>query len=263
MKKLLLGTVALTALGMGAPAIAADMRARPLPPPIPVWTWTGCHVGGTVGNSWGRNDGYSATGATTNVTSGVPVAAGTRITDSFSMNGFTGGFYGGCDYQVGVWVFGIEGDWSANNHEGQSFEFTPVPRPLGTFWVDSAQERWFATARGRLGYAVDKWLFYVTGGAAWTKIDSAEFLVTNLESRATLQSDRRTGWTIGAGLEYALSYGWSIRSEYLYMQFDSYNTFTSGTFGANALSNQSTGKLTNNIWRAGLTYKFGDWSWLR
>jgi opacity protein-like surface antigen len=63
------------------------------------------------------------------------------------------------------------------------------PRPLGTLWIDSAQPRWLATARGRLGYAVDKWLLYVTGGAAWAKIDSAEFLVTNLIPTATLQSD--------------------------------------------------------------------------
>src|SRR6266852_8510856 len=122
MKKLLLGTVALTALGMGAPAIAADMRARPLPPPVAVWTWTGCHVGGTIGNSWGRHDGYSATGATTHVGgehAGLAVAAGTPISDSFNMSGLTGGAYAGCDYQVGVWVFGFEGDWSANNHEGQ------------------------------------------------------------------------------------------------------------------------------------------------
>jgi outer membrane immunogenic protein len=264
MKKLLLGTVALAALGMGAPAIAADMRVRPLPPPVPVSTWTGCHVGGTVGNSWGHSDGYSATGATVFAPAGGPLAAGTPIAPSFDLNGFTGGFYAGCDYQFGVWVIGVEGDWSTNNKEGQAFEFQGPPvfgAPAG--FIDQAAERWFATARGRLGYAVDKWLLYVTGGGAWVKVDSREWAITAPIATATLQSDTRTGWTVGAGLEYALSYGWSIRSEYLYIQLPSYTTFTTGPFGPGSLTNQSAGKLTNNIWRAGLTYKFGDWSWLR
>ena len=110
----------------------------------------------------------------------------------------------------------------------------------------SAKERWYATARGRLGYAVDKWLFFVSGGAAWMKIDSAEFCLNNPTvtaagaaltpagscqgplATAVLQSDRRTGWTIGGGVEYALPYNWSIRSEYLYIKIPSYTTFTPG-----------------------------------
>ena len=100
----------------------------------------------------------------------------------------------------------------------------------------SAKERWFATARGRLGYAVDKWLFYVTGGAAWMKIDS-EYTASaaggvSVPNAAASQSDRRTGWTVGAGLDYALSYGWSIRSEYLYIAIPSYTTFTDPTSAA-------------------------------
>jgi outer membrane immunogenic protein len=118
-----------------------------------------------------------------------------------------------------------------------------------------------ATARGRLGYAVDKWLFYVTGGAAWVKIDSAEWNITVPGPTANLQSDTRTGWTVGVGLDYALSYGWSLRSEYLYVQIPSYTTFTPGSQpnnpGFSFPTNLSTGRLTNNIWRAGITYKIG------
>ena len=64
MKKLLLGTVALTALGV--PAIAADMGVRPVYRPVVAYTnWTGCHIGGMVGIESGRSDGYSTTGAST------------------------------------------------------------------------------------------------------------------------------------------------------------------------------------------------------
>src|SRR5271166_5600185 len=127
MKKLLLGTVGLAALAV--PALAADMGVvrRPVAY-VAATNWTGCYVGGDVGDSWGTHDGYSATGATTQVTSGVPVPAGTPISGSFNTSGFTGGFYGGCNYQVGVWVFGVEGEWSNVNNEGQSFELLPPAR---------------------------------------------------------------------------------------------------------------------------------------
>src|SRR3989442_518383 len=62
MKKLLLGSVALVALGMGAPAIAADMGVRARPVIAPVATWTGCYVGGNAGNNWGRSE-YNTTAA--------------------------------------------------------------------------------------------------------------------------------------------------------------------------------------------------------
>src|SRR5205823_115264 len=108
--------------------------------------------------------------------------------------------------------------------------------------VWSAKERWLSTARARVGYAVDKWLFYGTGGAAWMKIDSAEFIVPSAVTlagvgtvtggpivNANLQSDTRRGWTVGGGVEYMLPYNWMIRSEYLYVEIPSYTTFTPGT----------------------------------
>ncbi len=269
MKKFLLGTVALAALG--ASANAADMRARPyVAAAVPYTTWTGCHVGGAVGTEWGRNSGYNATGASRGLLSTGgdfgAIPAGTPVVSGFDMNGFNGGFYAGCDYQVGAWVFGIEGDWSTVNKEGQAF-FNPGVTTTGglTFFTNdiiSAKERWFATARGRLGYAVDKWLFYVTGGAAWVKVDSqyTAGAVGAATNDAASQSDRRTGWTVGVGLDYALSYGWSIRSEYLYIAVPRYTTFTNPTLGGLTPfffpTNLET-RLTNNVWRAGLTYKFG------
>ena len=271
MKKFLLGTVALAALG--ASANAADMRARPyVAAVVPYTTWTGCHVGGSVGTEWGRNSGYNATGASRGATNiGVDlgaIPAGTPVVSGFSMDGFNGGFYAGCDYQVGAWVFGIEGDWLTVNKEGQAF-FNPGVTTTGgatflTSNIISAKERWFATARGRLGYSVDKWLFYVTGGAAWMKIDS-EYTASAaggvlVPNAAAFQSDRRTGWTVGAGLDYALSYGWSIRSEYLFIAIPSYTTFTNPTLGGATAFGFPTNletRLYNHVWRSGLTYKFG------
>jgi len=275
MKKLLLGTVALAALSMIVPAIAADMAVRPIARPAAYTNWTGCYVGGSVGNSWGHSDGYSSNAATTSGigTGFTPIRAGVPISNSFDLTGFTGGVYGGCNIQFGVWVVGVEGDWEAINKEGQAFYVNgPSASTIalasggvgviraGAYW--SAKERWLATARGRLGYAVDKWLFAVTGGAAWMKIDSAEShtpgFTTDEIFRTNLQSDTRTGWTVGGVVEYMLPYNWTIRSEYLYVQIPSYTTFTPGVAPEN-FHNVTAGKLTNNIWRVGLAYKFGDW----
>jgi outer membrane immunogenic protein len=287
MKKLLLGTLALVA-GIAAPAAAADMRVRPVARPAAYTNWTGCYIGGSVGNEWGRTHGYSTTAATT---FGFPAVAaplppaGTPLSNSFDMTGFIGGGYVGCQMQFGAWVIGAEGDWSAINKEGQAFAVGgpgAVLIPGGAIGVSgltwSAKERWLATARARLGYAVDKYLFFVTGGAAWMKIDSSEFCVNNPTvvaagaaigpgpqcpgplASANLQTDRRTGWTVGGGVEYMLPYNWTIRSEYLYVKIPNYTTFTPGVGNGILLSgmptNLNVGDINNHIFRAGLAYKF-------
>jgi outer membrane immunogenic protein len=275
MKKLLLGSV--VALGMSAPAIAADMAVRPIARPVALTNWTGCYVGGAVGTSVGHSDGYSAGPNTINPVLGTQIVPGTQLSQDFNLSGAIGGGYGGCNYQIGVWVFGAEGDWEITNKEGQAFfpsgpSTSTVPLVGGGVEVEraggyhQAQERWLATARGRLGYAVDKYLFFASGGGAWMKIDSSRGHTFNFggpgtvatAGQANFQSDYRSGWTVGGGVEYMLPYHWMIRSEYLYVQIPSYTTFTPGSipspFGGS--QNQIAGKLTDHIFRAGLAYKF-------
>jgi outer membrane immunogenic protein len=272
MKKLFLGSVALVALGLGATAALAAERAvprapayAPPPPPVPVYTWTGCYVGGSAGNSSGRS--RHTTVANTVLTTGpltppapllVPTPAGTNIANDFSLSGFIGGFQGGCNYQVGAWVLGVEVDGSATNKEGQNFETAAVPfAGIGSQnFVSQTQERWLVTARGKLGWTIwDKSMVYVTGGGAWAKIDAAEFVVggANLGS-GHQESNTRSGWTVGGGYEYALGYGWSIKGEYLYVKFDDYTTFTSPPFGILNLAPRQV-RLYDNIFRAGMNYK--------
>ncbi len=94
MKKFLLGTVALVALG-AAPAMAADMAARPYmkaPPAMmaPIYNWTGFYVGGHVGGAWAGSNNIGANDGR-----------------------FLGGFQGGADLQFATnWVVGIEGEYS-------------------------------------------------------------------------------------------------------------------------------------------------------
>jgi len=195
---------------------------------------------------------------------------GQQVRRALDMSGFIGGFQGGCNYQAGVWVIGVEGDGSAFNKEGQNFETALANFPglaTRTNWISQTQERWLVTARGRLGLSGwgwfgDKTLVYVTGGGAWAKIDTSEFLIgTNSSSPANghQESNTRSGWTVGAGYEYALGYGWSVRGEYLYVKFDDFTTLTNGPFNRNNVTSHQV-RLEDFIWRAGMNYKF-NWGY--
>ena len=279
MKKLFLGSVALVALGLGAPAAFAAERAVPAyappPPPVPVYTWSGCYAGANAGYSGGRStqttvansvltgNGLGSAPAPLGLAGGgviAPVPAGTSIAGDLNLSGFIGGFQGGCNYQFGQWVVGAEVDGMATNKEGQNFEVGLVPF-LGNGranWVSQTQERWLVTARGKLGMTWwDKSMVYVTGGAAWAKIDTSEFLIGAQTGTGHQESNTRTGWTVGAGYEYALGYGWSIKGEYLYVKFDDYTTFTQPPFGGFGLNIAPRSvKLYDNVIRAGMNYKF-------
>jgi outer membrane immunogenic protein len=268
MKRVFLGSVALVALSLGtSAAFAADKRMpayTPPPPPVPVYTWSGCYVGGSAGYSTGNSQHFATAGSTFNnpglgVFNQIP--AGTSITDKFDLSGFIGGFQGGCNWQWGVWVFGIEGDGSATNKSGQQFEGALVPlNPVSVNWVSQTQERWLVTARARLGWTIwDRTMVYATGGAAWAKIDASEWVFaangTGPIRTGHLESNTRSGWTVGAGAEYAVGYGWSVKGEYLYVKFDDYTTFTTGPFAAMSVSPREV-RLDDHIWRAGMNYRF-------
>jgi outer membrane immunogenic protein len=285
MKKFLLGTVALAALAV--PATAADLGVRPVAY-ARAFSWSGCHLGGDVGWQWGQSQGFGPTGASTfgNLLPGVPVDT---TTNSFNMSGAIGGGYFGCDYQVGAWVFGVEGDWSVVNKEGQAFGTGLFNNLIfGQGYELHANERWLATARGRLGYAVDNWLVYATGGAAWMKVDTSEncgFLTPSVVcataaelaviGSSSLSTQRVTGYTVGAGWEYAppqlqmhsLPGRWTVRAEYLYVRIRDFTTFSPGTQGNGfpgltvAPTNLNVGRISDNIVRFGLAYSFGGYAY--
>jgi outer membrane immunogenic protein len=255
MKKLFLGSVALVAMLGGPAAFAADMRARPLPAPVAVANWTGCYVGLSIGTNSGKaKNEYGA--------NSLGIAPGTQATDDINLSGMLGGAGLGCDYQVGYWVFGIEGDWSVTNKDGQAFE-TLFPG----FRVQ-VTESWVATARARIGYTVtDKWLWYVTGGGAWARVRENNFAcatavvppltgqcLSTANTSTAQQTNILSGWTVGLGTEYMLGYGWSIKSEFLYVQFSRDTFFTPTT--PVALSAIDT-RVQDYIFRFGMNYRFG------
>jgi outer membrane immunogenic protein len=244
MKKFLLGSVGLAAMIAG-PAVAADMPLK-APPPIAIFSWTGCYVGAHVGGKASDAD----------VSYGNPTfagAAGATAPGKIHMSGALGGGQIGCNYQVGAWVFGIEGDGSVVQSDGQTNETFFARATLR----DQTTEHWLATARARLGYAQDKWLVYVTGGGAWTELQTTVSPVSGI--LAAIQKNTLSGWTVGFGAEYALGYGWSIKGEYLYMDFSSSNYFSPTTpFNGGFLGSDYNVRLRQSVARFGMNYKF-DW----
>ena len=179
MRKLCLGSALLVMLSLGMPAaFAADLGIAPGAASVPSYAlWSGCHIGASGGTSTGRSSGFSTTPSTLAL-GFASVAGGFPIANSFNLSGFIGGFEGGCDYQVGAWIVGFEVDGSATNKSGQTFgNGTTTPTSIGPLPTNPAviyelQERWLATARGRLGWTIwNNSIIYVTGGGACAKID--------------------------------------------------------------------------------------------
>ena len=169
MNKLLTAGAALLALGLSVSAKAADMPVKYVAP-APVFTWTGCYVGAHVGYAWGTSkQEYGGTRA------GVPDAflpVGFDLTGNYNTNGVVGGGQGGCNYQTGAWVWGVEVDGAWASVSGQANPTAgAIAAGANAQRLFTTNQRWLSTARGRLGWAADRWMWYVTGGAAWTGID--------------------------------------------------------------------------------------------
>jgi len=200
MKRLVSVSVALVAIASAVPAIAADMK-MPLkaPPPPVVLSWTGCYFGLNAG-------GGSAHKTFSDPLAVIPAAVGLG---SQRDNGWVAGGQVGCDYQVGVWVFGVRGMWDGAYITGQHLSAD----------VFTTKIHWFATAVGRLGVTVTpNTLLYVVGGGAWTR---DKFAITDavtgiLEAEA---GSNRSGWVAGFGMEVLTQDGWSMFLEYNYLGF--------------------------------------------
>jgi outer membrane immunogenic protein len=217
----------LLALGTAA---AADLPAKmytkaPAMAAPPPFSWTGFYVGGNVGYSWGRQD----------ITVGG-VSAGT-----VKVNGVIGGGQLGYNWQVNQIVLGLEADIQASGQKGDGTISPFAALNVTTTYRDKLD--WFGTLRGRLGYAADHWLPYVTAGWA--------FGHGNISGSSTAPvsfsgSKNYSGWTVGGGLEWAFRNNWSAKLEYLYIDFGDGPTTPV----------IATGRLTDNILRVGVNYHF-------
>jgi len=210
-------------------AVAADLavrRAPPppvvkAPPPPPVFVWSGLYAG--------LNGGY-----------GFGTAKFTGVGSTKVKGGLAGGQIG-YNQQVGQFVWGVEadGDWSGL----RGSDSTGALGMLCNGVPCTTQNQFLSTGRGRLGIALDRFMPYVTGGAAVGDIRTEALGFTGVNRT-------NVGWTGGGGIEYALMPNWSVKAEYLFVDLGKANcTATCG------LPVPSVG-FTENVARAGINYHF-------
>ena len=258
---------ALAVLTAASAASAADLAARPYtkaPVMAPVYDWTGFYIGGNVGYSWGRS---SDTSTLTNGAGTVLFTTGAGA----NMDGVIGGGQIGYNWQVQNWVWGLEADIQGSDQKGRRDYLCPTgvctppfgviavfPGPAVPVALDQKLE-WFGTVRGRVGVlATPQVLFYATGGLAYGEVNTSA--VIGAGAFGFNAHDTRVGYTVGAGVEGAIGGNWTAKLEYLYMDLGR----TSGTFlttipalGGGVLSYNYSSRITDNIVRVGLNYKFG------
>jgi outer membrane immunogenic protein len=247
------------------PSMAADLAVKaPIykAAAVPVYNWTGCYVGGNVGYGWGRSKGDIDIPGLDTLFPPLPTS------NSISSNpqGAIGGVQIGCDQQINdKWVLGFEADIQASGQRAnRTFSTFNIGGEGITGRVDS-ELRWFGTVRGVAGLLVTPTvMLYGTGGLAYGNASvSSAIAATNLgppNGTAVLSSSANlVGYTVGAGATGAFpnSNNWTWKLEYLYVDLGSFSAA-----GTNALLlgpfNYST-KVTDNILRVGVNYRFGGW----
>lgn len=228
LRKALLTTFA--AAWAGA-AVAADAPydAAPAYAPTPIFSWTGFYLGGQIGYAW----------ATNTLASYGPYYSYSGV--NYSPNGVVGGAHVGYNYQMNQFVLGLEGDVEGSG-VSQNYGFGPT--------LHRASIPVQGTIRGRFGFALDRALLYVTGGAAFAGVD------TSYQSWMGYDSLSRSsaGWTIGGGLEYAFTPEWSARAEYRYTDLGSFTDYVSAPGPGSSVTNH----LTSHTVRLGFSYHFAS-----
>ncbi len=187
--------LALTVLTPISSALAADLD--PPPPPVQelrpaTYDWTGTYVGVWAGST-------CVDGMMTNNT-----------TDEDYLNagcGFKGGVLAGYNHQIDDLVLGLEMDWgksgniTANTQTGADFEY---------------QMDHIITGRARVGYALDDTMLFITGGGAWAR----GMLTDNVSGAAHELEADHWGWSVGAGVEHAVTDTFRLKMDYLYTHFN-------------------------------------------
>ncbi len=261
-------------------AAAADIPMKaPVKAPVMATDWTGFYIGGNFGGIIGHGHSQDAISLFPPGTLGGIAPGVVNPVSSASGAGPTGALGGGqigYNWQIGRWVLGAEGDfdWAGAKSGVQYQNFlasSVVVAPARLLYSDDEKLKWLATARLRLGWSTDSFLWYITGGGAWGGVDTSyTFQGTGSPTFATnpaafSASTTKFGWALGGGVETTLGWlgasnHWSAKLEYLYVDLGNVtNTFTaplaSTTTSAYTVSNDI--RIQEHLVRAGLNYRFG------
>jgi outer membrane immunogenic protein len=256
-------------------ASAADIDQKPLltkAPPVqsapvsPVYNWTGFYIGGNVGYGWSHRD-------FTNTISGTfgPIQNSAINSGTDDGKGWLGGGQIGFNYQfLTHWVAGIEADIDAAQITSSTSACFTALVGITTCGTRDTEVKDFGTVRGRLGYAFNNLLLYGTGGWAWGQGNNTTTIncigpgcpVTSAvppTSPAPASVDvNPNGWAAGGGVEWAFLPNWTLRAEYLHLQFDGVteDRSKSGAFPGLFISSHVSSNVGIELARVGFNYQF-------
>jgi len=266
----LTGSAALALVSLSQAARSDDLAAR----------FHGAYAGLNAGAAFGSTRFTTAPNCVSDAADGVfcvlppdPSAVnGTTVaasgTGRLRSTGFTGGVQAGYNWQAGTLVYGGEADVGAFSLRKSVTSNGTFPFPfLGTDYsvTDSMNADWLATFRGRLGVTITPdVLLYATGGLALTQFRFASSYRDNAidvnfpgGTGSGNVSELRTGWTVGGGAQWAVNRTWSIKAEYLYVDFGSVSVAVPlSNTPAFTQAMQVGAKLSAHIARVGLNYRF-------
>jgi outer membrane immunogenic protein len=209
-----------------AAVAAAGMMCAAQAQPAPVFNWSGLYVGGTVGYGWNQSVHGDAGFFSTPINMNGPVIGGTL----------------GVNFQRGQWVYGVEADLSYADVKGTG-QTTIGGLGCGPGCVTQLES--FGTVRGRLGFAYNNFLPFITAGFAYGRI------YASAGTPSLFRTIAETGWTVGAGVEYAWLRNWSVKVEYLYVELGDKFDY-SPTCGGTCVANYDG----FNVVRLGVNYRW-------
>jgi outer membrane immunogenic protein len=223
MQKIMLATAA--SLALFGTASAADIGYRPRPAVVPVapvvlpFSWTGCYLGGFAGGAWTGDvrvfDPYG------NFV-GVPFDTWGYSID----NSFIGGGTAGCNWQpTGTpWVVGIEGEFGYMSLKGSGFDPLSFPFGPNALFASTKIGDGYGMITGRVGYAVDRVLFYAKGGVAFVDesvtVAHPTLPAFGIPAVAVTVDNNDARWTVGGGVEWAFVNNWTLKAEYMAIGLD-------------------------------------------
>ena len=261
MKNLLTATllVAVTTVAANAADMSMPYKAAPMQS---VYNWTGFYIGGNAGGGFANSEHLDADDFS---------GSNTKFQEAFG----TGGVGAGYNYQFGNTVLGIEGDYNWTNVDKTKDIASPVrfeealiaaAAVLPSTNTARFQMNEFATIRARAGLALDRTLVYATAGLAFGHIKNTTQLGAGGFSDLASEDKWKTGLAVGGGVEFALTQNWTLRGEYLLMQFQNsdaiFNQVGGSNSGLTSCSNAQPCRMNYSesvqVARIGVNYKFGN-----
>lgn len=262
MKRIVISSVlAIAACGQ---VLAADLPEVSPPPQVPKsyfpppkrdYDWSGVYFGVVGGYGFGTSNW-----------SDLNNPSGMTSTGDFQTPGVVVGGTVGFNYQISPVVLGVETDFDYSRMEGtvspaSGNGFCALTNITGiTATSCTTENSWLGLFRGRVGYAIDRVLFYGTGGFAMGNIKAG---LTGGGIMPGFDNNLGVGWTAGGGTEVAFADQWTVKFEYLYVSLAQGSCLSAGNCGIDGLNAlfapvaaTDSVKFTTNIIRVGINYKF-------